>query len=136
MARPSYQHAWLDSRPEDLWGWVSLISCAEACLLGITSAGWSGHEVFNIVAPEVCWEGDVKTKAEAVPVGGDGRDVFFTPELMKEIPGATKPSSMELLAGSWPDTRVKDDWWTDDTQRRGFWDCRKANRILGWSHKG
>lgn len=30
----------------DLWGYGMLDECAHAFLLGITSEGWAGHEVF------------------------------------------------------------------------------------------
>jgi len=38
-------------RSRDLWGWVSQDAAARACLLGLTTVAFSGHEAFFIVAP-------------------------------------------------------------------------------------
>ena len=38
-------------RSRDLWGWVSQDAAARACLLGLTTVTFSGHEAFFIVAP-------------------------------------------------------------------------------------
>jgi nucleoside-diphosphate-sugar epimerase len=59
-------HALPDDRPElqeiletsdapgarGLWGWTLISEAARACVLAVTQASFSGHEVFFIVAPE------------------------------------------------------------------------------------
>lgn len=47
-----------------LWAYVQEDSSAEAFLLALTSEGWSGHERFFIVAPEVGIEKDSKDLRE------------------------------------------------------------------------
>ncbi|WVW82880.1 hypothetical protein I302_104892 [Kwoniella bestiolae CBS 10118] len=107
-------HHVLDSAPDypreqELWCWTSSASAARACLLGLTQARWKGHEAFYIVEPEIAWGGS-------------------SPEI----------GALALLAESeWSRPgrfgRVEYDWWNGEgRERRGFWDCTKAERMLGW----
>jgi len=84
---------------KDLWGYVQEDSSAEAFLLALTSDGWSGHQAFFIVAPEIAFNEDSK-------------------ELY------------ENHYGSVPITEGK-----DVSGKKGFFDCAKAERLLGWVHK-
>ncbi|WWD09936.1 hypothetical protein V865_008066 [Kwoniella europaea PYCC6329] len=100
------------SRHDEFWTWTSSLSASQACLLGLTTpqeGKWKGHEAFNIVASDIAW------KDPAV-------------------------SSLDLLEKSeWSEDgrigQVDTTWWGgDDGKRKGFWDCRKAERLLGWVH--
>ena len=77
--------------------------------MGITSEGWSGAEAFYIVAPT--------------------NNVF-------EKLGEDAPDSLTLAKGHYPDAKLKEGWFGDDEERRGrgFYDCSKAERLLGWKH--
>lgn len=78
-----------------LWGYTKRDATARAFLLGVT-AGFSGHEVFYIVAPHT----------------------------MVEEP------SLALKELYYPDVPVKGDL----SGRKGFYNCQKAERLLGWKH--
>jgi len=101
----------------DVFCWTSFDACASACELGLTSEGWEGHEVFNIVAPEICWEGGVKTEEQS--------------KVVKE----EKVGSLELIEEHWRGryNGLREGWW-DGRPRRSFWDSTKAERVLGWRH--
>lgn len=141
MARSTYQDSWPDARIEDVFGWVSFASCASACLLSLTSEGWQGAEVFNIVASRICWEGGLGRESKKTlsaelkdPKGTKG----LKPEQGLEVvkPGVKKVTALELLNKHWPGTEIKAGWWTEGNERRGFWDTRKAETLLGWKHEG
>jgi hypothetical protein len=123
MVKPSYDLSWPAVEPPSLYSWVALSSSARACLLGLTSEGWSGAEAFNIVAPEICWEGgflhdDVRKEGDPERVGG-------------------KVGTLELLERNWEgryDEKRLDRGWWEGRPRRAIWDCAKAERMLGWRH--
>ena len=69
------------------WNWTSYKSCAEAALLGLTSEGWSGHEVFIICADDIVYGADL--------------DI----------------STVELLKKHWPGSKVEEDFWKDNLRR-------------------
>ena len=121
MVRPDYASSWPDADPTSLYSWVSLDACARACLQGITSTGWTGAEAFNIVAPEICWEGGL-TK--------DSRRKQGEPEM--ELLG-----TLEVLESQWKGRydlgKLNKGWW-EGRPRRALWDCSKAERLLGWKH--
>lgn len=117
MVRESYDTAWPDCRAIDIFSWVSYEATARACVLGLTSEGWSGHEVFNVVAPEICWEGSVekqRTKEDGV---GEGEKV----------------GTQELVRKYWPKVEMDEEYWAG-RPRRAVWDSSKAERMLGWKH--
>ena len=93
MARPGQDVASMQAK--HLWGYTRFDAAARACLLALT-AGFKGHEVFYIVAPDTCVE---------------------TP-------------SLELAGQFFPDVPVRGDL----SGNRGFFDCGKAGRLLGWRH--
>jgi nucleoside-diphosphate-sugar epimerase len=78
-----------------LWGWVSFEACARASLQALT-AGYTGHEVFYIVAPNTTMQTPSLALAE---------------ELFPEVP----------ITG-------------DLSGDNGFYNCAKAERLLGWRH--
>jgi len=88
------------SRPDvatkHLWGYTSLPAAAGACLQSL-EAGVTGHEVFEIVAPD--------------HVGG-------------------APSG-ELAATYYPGVPLRRELGGTE----GFFDCSKADRLLGWRHE-
>lgn len=43
--------------------------------------------------------------------------------------------SDQLRAKYWPDVPVRVKGWFETDPYRGFYDCSKAERLLGWKHK-
>ena len=81
-----------------------------ACLLGLTSEGWSGSEAFYIVAPG--------TLIDAMQVEvGEGM------------------SSPELARKYHPKAALREGYFGGKGAKgRGFFDTGKAERMLGWKH--
>lgn len=115
MVRDSYDDAWPDSTSRDIFSWVSYESCARACLLALEKGEWTGHEVFNIVAPETCWEGT----AERQRVKGE--------------PAGERAGTVELLKHYWPKGEL-DMRYFEARPRAAAWTSEKAERMLGWRH--
>ncbi len=80
---------------KNLWGYTTFAASARACLLALT-AGFKGHEVFYVVAPQT---------TSSLP-------------------------SLELREKHYPDVPVRGDL----NGHHSFFDCRKAERMLGWKH--
>jgi nucleoside-diphosphate-sugar epimerase len=92
-----------------LWSWSSVDAVLRACVLALTSEGWSGAEAFHIAADQIFYPASLS----------DG----------VEIP------ALEVLEKHWSG-RVKQidrSWWADNP-RRSFFDTSKAQRVLGWKH--
>lgn len=89
----------------ELYAWVSADASAEACLLGITSEGWSGAEAFNIVSDDNHLPDDQATL-----------DVF-----------------RREWAGRFDEEGLREEWWAG-RPKRSLWDSTKAERLLGWKH--
>ncbi|KAI1141454.1 putative UDP-galactose 4-epimerase [Hypoxylon sp. FL0543] len=95
---------WQDAGVKQLWGWVSPVATARACLLAVTSEDKNGFkegtcEIFNIVAPDTAQE---------------------TP-------------SAELAKKYYPGTELRNvgqSW----EKNRSFWTTEKAEKLLGWVH--
>lgn len=115
MVRESYDHAWPDCTARDIFSWVSYESCARACLLALEKGEWRGHEVFNIVAPETCWEGSVEVQRKK----GEG--------------AGERAGTVELLTKYWPDGEL-DMAYFEKNPRAAAWTSAKAERMLGWKH--
>lgn len=122
MIRPRYDTAWPDARWQDFWCWNSLEDCATSSLLGLTTENWHGHEVFYIIADEICWEGGLdqtrkRTKDEGVRAADH------------------KVGSLDLLKTAWKGRyqTVNEEFWAGNP-RRSFFDTSKAQRVLGWKH--
>lgn len=82
-----------------------MIECCHAGELGLISNGWDGAETFYIIADDILTNGD-----------------------------DDKEHSLELLVQKWSPLHygvVDRKWWTG-YPRRGFFDCGKAKRLLGW----
>ena len=94
----------------DIFAWTSLDACASAALLALTSDGWSGHEAFNITAPEICYQGEAGDKKQG-------------------------PSTVAVLEKHWGGRygKIREGWF-EEYPRRSTWDCSKAEEILGWNH--
>lgn len=92
-----------------LWSWSSVDAVVRACILGLTSEGWTGAEAFHIAAEEI----------------------FFPKELSD---GMILPA-LELAEKYWPSRikRIDKSWW-DGNPRRSFFDTSKAQTMLGWKH--
>jgi hypothetical protein len=118
MVCPTYSSATPKSNWSDLFAWVSHAACADACLLGITSEGWEGAEAFNIVAPDICWEGGISP-----PIEGH-----------EDIKG--KVGVLELLERAWKGRVgvIREEYWKENS-RRTLWVTEKAERLLGWKHE-
>ena len=99
VAQAKDSRKWLKSYSamvaKHLWGFTSQDATARACLLGIT-AGFRGHEIFYIVAPQT----------------------------MMEEP------SLALKEKYFPEVPVRGDL----SGQTGFFDCQKAEQLLGWRH--
>ncbi|KAF5392160.1 hypothetical protein D9757_001395 [Collybiopsis confluens] len=96
------------SHPKDLWGYVQEDSAADAFLRAVVDENekWSGHEAFFIVSPQhAYWEGKS-------PYGS--------------------VDSKVLREQHWPDVPIKEGF--DVSGSQGFFDCKKAERLLGWIH--
>ncbi|WWC60917.1 uncharacterized protein I303_103493 [Kwoniella dejecticola CBS 10117] len=111
------QEAEAYSKADEFWAWTSSLAASQACLLGLTSTGWTGHEAFNIVAPDIA-----------------------TPKTMLQNGQDEDIGSLELFAKSWDGKigtvrEIHRDWWDGEgNSKRGFWDCSKAEKMLGWKH--
>jgi nucleoside-diphosphate-sugar epimerase len=92
-----------------LWSWSSVEAVVRACILGLTSEGWSGSEAFHIASEEI----------------------FFPPELSDGV----KVPALDLVERYWPGriTQIDRVWW-EGRPRRSFFDTSKAQRMLGWRH--
>lgn len=144
----------------DLWGWVQEDEGVRAFLFALTlplavdesppsnpdkkrnesgdenadrkatGTGWKGHEAFYIVAPDLQMldsaEGDVdgtKLKEEWWPAA-KVREGWWGPEL--DTPNRSGHHGEREWVGE-AAGRV-------EPRRRGFYDCKKAERMLGWVH--
>ena len=119
--REDYEDAYPSSHSNSLWGWVSFDAISRACLLGLTSEGWGGHEVFYTVASDICWEGGLEYESR---LGAGERAKGMEEE---------RVGTRELIKRYYPDAEVDEGWWKEDG-RRGCFDCTKAERLLGWRH--
>jgi len=81
---------------KDLWAYTSIVSGAQACVLGL-SAPIHGHEAFFITAPHN----------------------------ITEVPSA------ELAQTYYPEVPITGDL----TGHTSFYNCAKAERLLGWTHE-
>ena len=90
------------------WGWTSMLEASRAGELGLTSEGWEGAETFYIIADDILTDDDHDTEA-----------------------------GLDLLVKNWDPLRygVVDRKWWSKNPRRGFFDCEKAKRLLGWRHE-
>ncbi|KAK8869628.1 hypothetical protein IAR55_000195 [Kwoniella newhampshirensis] len=116
---PSLEAATSRAAQNELWSWVSYDAASRACSLSLTSEGWDGAEAFNIVADDIVWEGGL-TKEPRGRVPEEGNNVG-TLELVDNV-----------LKGRYG--TVREGWWVEGRERRGVWDCTKAERLLGWKH--
>ncbi|WWD16109.1 hypothetical protein CI109_100534 [Kwoniella shandongensis] len=119
MVVPSLSIALPKTHASDLWAWVSVEASARACLLGITSEGWEGAEAFNIVADDIAWEGGLAPESK-----GQNQE------------NGKHVTSLELAEHNYKGRYggIREGWWVEGRERRGFWDCTKAERLLGWKH--
>lgn len=94
---------------QDLWGYVQEDSAADAFLRAVVDENdkWSGHEAFFIVSPKHAYW---KNESEFGLV-----------------------DAKELREKHWPDVPIKPGF--DVSGSKGFFDCSKAEKLLGWVHK-
>lgn len=85
--------------------------------------------MFYTVASEICWEG-----GKAVESRFNKGDRERRLEEMKEEGGYERLETLELVKRYYPDAKVDEGWWRENT-RRGCFDCTKAERLLGWVHE-
>ena len=119
LCQATYNDAWPQVIPADLWSWTSYESCAESALLGLTSEGWTGAEAFIICSDETAWEGGV------------------THETMRKAGGEKverETSVLDMIKHAYPNVKVREEYWRDN-KRRSVWDNSKAKRMLGWEHR-
>lgn len=92
-----------------LWSWSSVDAVVRACVLGLTSEGWTGAEAFHIAAQEIYYPAHLSNDVEI--------------------------TALELLEQYWPGRvkRIDKAWW-ECNPRRSFFDTSKAERLLGWKH--
>lgn len=117
MVKPTLEDAVPFSNPTDGFAWVSNDASASACLRGLLSEGWRGHEVFNLTAPEIAWEaGRSGNHAEAPHLKANVGTLELFQTFMK---GRVGP--------------VNEEYFKDRPRRTPF-DSTKAERLLGWDH--
>ena len=136
MLEDSYDTAAPHANPADLWGWVSYAAVARAFLAALTEGDWTGHEVFNICAPEICHEAESsgvdRNLLEHAPQ--DTPSTLKNPSRVHPRPHVGgRTGSLALLGEHWPGTEVDKQWWSSNP-RRGFWDTSKAEKMLSWKH--
>jgi len=119
MLCDTYDEAVQRSRSRSLWGWVSFDAVIRACVLSLTSEGWEGAEVFNIIAEDICWEGGIEEQSRRKEGEPEDKTV----------------KSLDLLRHYWDGKvgEINEEWW-EDNPRRGFWSLEKAKKMLGWQH--
>jgi hypothetical protein len=83
-------------------------------VLSVTSEGWSGHEVFNVVASTICWEG--------------------TADAQSRVEGEDKVRTLDLVHKYCKYTPQIDQEYFEKNPRAALWTSAKAERILGWKH--
>lgn len=112
----------------DLWGWNTANEAARACLLGLTSEGWEGHEAFCefSVADKKHSKRDL---AHGLPLM-----IATTDIVAPDISTIHTVHSQELASRYWPKTSVRPSWWDAEHPHRGFYDCSKAEKLLGFKH--
>jgi UDP-glucose 4-epimerase len=86
-----------DGAIRHLWSYILFREGCRACLLAITTANFTGHEVFYVAAPNTV---------------------------------APEPS-LELARQYYPNTPIRGDL----SDHRSFFNCAKAERLLGWRHE-
>ena len=76
--------------------------------------------MFNIAAPEICWEGGL---------GPDGKEV--------EEKYRGKVATLDILERCWSGRygKIRQEWF-EKSPRASLWDSTKAERMLGWNHDG
>jgi nucleoside-diphosphate-sugar epimerase len=97
-------------KPTGLWSWSSVDAVLRACILGLTSEGWTGAEAFHIAAD----------------------DIYYPANLSENV----ELPALDVLERHWPG-RVKhiDKTWWAENPRRSFFNTSKAQRMLGWKHE-
>jgi len=88
-----------ESAYTQLWGWISPVATARACLLSCTSDKLEGHQIFNIVAP---------TTTQKTP----------SVELAKKYYPEAQIRNLEGNQGFWTTTKAKEilGWTHDETE--------------------
>lgn len=102
----------------DLWGWTSLKSAAIAFENAITVGGDEGN-------------------GKGVGEGWEGHEVFL---VVEDTPALAGRKVSEVARSEWPGVEVRNGWWDGnregvgqmEREDRGFYDCAKAKRVLGW----
>jgi nucleoside-diphosphate-sugar epimerase len=105
--------------PRDLFGYSTIDGVARACLLGLTSERFKGHEVFYIIGSDIVYdhlEEDEKRWAR-FDLHGNNR------------------TSVGLLGKTYSGTKMRQGWWDEGRDLRGFFDCSKAEALLDWRHE-
>jgi nucleoside-diphosphate-sugar epimerase len=115
--RETYEDAIPHILPGDLWSWTSFESCAESALLGLTSEGWTGAEVFIICSDETGWEGGVTYES-----------------IRKGSKPERETSVLDLIKHAYPQVKIREEYWKEN-KRRSVFDNSKAKEMLGWEHR-
>ncbi|KAM0786986.1 hypothetical protein ACM66B_002404 [Microbotryomycetes sp. NB124-2] len=89
----------------ECWSWTHTAELADASLKALTTDGWQGAQVFWIIAPRT-----------------------------QPADKGAKLTSQDLASRYFPNTPVREGWFDEDSGR-GFFDCSKAEKLLGWKHK-
>ncbi len=110
------QASWISHR--DLCGYSSYDAVDRACLAGITSDKFKGHEVFYIIGPDLAYRHhpDDERMWERYGLQGEQR------------------TSKHIMDLKYPGTKVRSGWFDSGNELRGFYDCSKAERLLDWTH--
>ncbi|KAJ9105293.1 hypothetical protein QFC21_001661 [Naganishia friedmannii] len=113
--------------PYNLWSCLALDAAARACLLGLTaneSSFLHGHEAFYILHDNLTFGKACREIAEG-----------FYDDATKNGVDPDTVTAKELVQLYYPGTKLREGWWTEGNERRGFYDTSKAKKMLGWYHE-
>lgn len=82
--------------------------------------------MFYIVAGEICWEGGLDDESRL--------DKGELEKRMEDGETVEKIGTLRLIDRYHSGTKVDESWWANN-DRRGCFDCTKAERMLGWRHE-
>lgn len=144
----------------DLWGWVQEDEGVRAFLLALTLPLTVDASSPSNFEEKVNESGDESVGRNATGTGWEGHETFYivAPDLQMLDSAEGVVDGVKLKQEWWPTAKVREGWWGAEVdtpnssgrrgegewvgeaarrvepRRRGFYDCKKAERMLGWVH--